>query len=45
MSFFVVLGKLHVVPPDKDKDCLPSPEDLKGKILVKVCSMKLINCK
>ncbi|XP_028399821.1 inactive phospholipase C-like protein 2 [Dendronephthya gigantea] len=31
----ILKDKLHTVPPDKEKDCLPSPEDLRGKILVK----------
>lgn len=31
----ILKDKLHVVPPDRDKDCLPSPEELKGKILIK----------
>jgi hypothetical protein len=34
--FMLFPDKLHVVPPDRDKDCLPSPEELKGKILIKV---------
>ncbi|XP_046860493.1 inactive phospholipase C-like protein 2 isoform X2 [Xenia sp. Carnegie-2017] len=31
----ILKGKLHVLPPEKNKRLLPSPEELKGKILIK----------
>ena len=31
-----VLEMLYVMPVDKTKGCLPSPDDLKGKIIIKV---------
>ena len=35
--FYLSADKLYTVCPGENETCLPSPQSLKGKILIKVC--------